>query len=90
MRTHTPLTSPGLSLHWAIFDFTSCVSGSGISSYTNDPPKAGASLQACLDAAMMVIPRGRQQEAPAYLGATAGMRLLRYKGQGERSEHQWI
>ncbi|KAM9370773.1 LOW QUALITY PROTEIN: ectonucleoside triphosphate diphosphohydrolase 8-like [Phaethornis superciliosus] len=52
------------------------VQGQGISSYANDPPKAGDSL-ACLEKALKVIPAARQRDVPAYLGATAGMRLLR-------------
>ncbi|KYO23075.1 ectonucleoside triphosphate diphosphohydrolase 8 isoform B [Alligator mississippiensis] len=55
------------------------VEGPGISSYANDPPKAGESLRKCLDEAMKTIPAERQSEVPAYLGATAGMRLLRQK-----------
>uniref|UniRef100_A0A663NEC8 Ectonucleoside triphosphate diphosphohydrolase 8-like n=1 Tax=Athene cunicularia TaxID=194338 RepID=A0A663NEC8_ATHCN len=53
------------------------VQGQGISSYANDPPKAGDSLRECLDKAMKVVPAGKQRDVPAYLGATAGMRLLR-------------
>ncbi|PIO37898.1 hypothetical protein AB205_0022190 [Aquarana catesbeiana] len=50
--------------------------GPGISSYANDPPSAGKSLVACLEEAMNIIPPEGQRGAPAYLGATAGMRLL--------------
>uniref|UniRef100_A0A674J093 Ectonucleoside triphosphate diphosphohydrolase 8 n=1 Tax=Terrapene triunguis TaxID=2587831 RepID=A0A674J093_9SAUR len=53
------------------------VQGPGISSYANDPPKAGVSLRSCLEDALKVIPDERQREVPVYLGATAGMRLLR-------------
>ncbi|XP_056361274.1 ectonucleoside triphosphate diphosphohydrolase 8-like [Oenanthe melanoleuca] len=53
------------------------VSGPGISSYADDPAGAGASLKPCLDKAMQVIPAEQQRETPTYLGATAGMRLLR-------------
>ncbi|NXH74227.1 ENTP8 diphosphohydrolase, partial [Hydrobates tethys] len=53
------------------------VQGQGISSYANDPPKAGDSLRECLDKALKVIPAAKQRDTPAYLGATAGMRLLR-------------
>ncbi|XP_030391704.1 ectonucleoside triphosphate diphosphohydrolase 8-like isoform X2 [Gopherus evgoodei] len=52
------------------------VQGPGISSYANDPPKAGVSLRSCLEDALKVIPDERQREVPVYLGATAGMRLL--------------
>ncbi|XP_075041515.1 ectonucleoside triphosphate diphosphohydrolase 8-like [Mixophyes fleayi] len=52
------------------------VVGPGISSYANDPPAAGKSLVSCLEEAMSIIPPERQRGAPAYLGATAGMRLL--------------
>ncbi|XP_025058849.1 ectonucleoside triphosphate diphosphohydrolase 8 isoform X3 [Alligator sinensis] len=53
------------------------VPGPGISSYADDPTKAGTSLKVCLDKAMTVIPAKQQKETPTYLGATAGMRLLR-------------
>ncbi|NXU48562.1 ENTP8 diphosphohydrolase, partial [Turnix velox] len=53
------------------------VSGPGISSYADNPSGAGASLKPCLDKAMQIIPAEQQRETPTYLGATAGMRLLR-------------
>ncbi|NXK48077.1 ENTP8 diphosphohydrolase, partial [Chauna torquata] len=53
------------------------VNGSGISSYADDPAGAGASLKPCLDKAMTIVPVEQQRETPTYLGATAGMRLLR-------------
>ncbi|XP_065428366.1 ectonucleoside triphosphate diphosphohydrolase 8-like isoform X1 [Chrysemys picta bellii] len=53
------------------------VPGPGISSYADNPTRAGASLRACLDKAMTIIPVEQQRETPTYLGATAGMRLLR-------------
>ncbi|NXE94875.1 ENTP8 diphosphohydrolase, partial [Menura novaehollandiae] len=53
------------------------VQGQGISSYVNDPPEAGNSLRECLDKALKVVPAAKQRDVPAYLGATAGMRLLR-------------
>ncbi|XP_068067748.1 ectonucleoside triphosphate diphosphohydrolase 8-like isoform X2 [Anomalospiza imberbis] len=53
------------------------VHGQGISSYANNPPEAGNSLRECLDKALEVIPAEKQRDVPAYLGATAGMRLLR-------------
>ncbi|NXJ79040.1 ENTP8 diphosphohydrolase, partial [Trogon melanurus] len=53
------------------------VSGPGISSYADDPAGAGASLKPCLERAMKIVPAEQQRETPTYLGATAGMRLLR-------------
>ncbi|XP_068020227.1 ectonucleoside triphosphate diphosphohydrolase 8 isoform X1 [Melanerpes formicivorus] len=53
------------------------VEGPGISSYADNPAGAGASLKPCLDRAMEIVPAEQQQETPTYLGATAGMRLLR-------------
>ncbi|XP_076211472.1 ectonucleoside triphosphate diphosphohydrolase 8-like [Aptenodytes patagonicus] len=53
------------------------VSGPGISSYADDPAGAGTSLKPCLDKAMEIVPAEQQRETPTYLGATAGMRLLR-------------
>uniref|UniRef100_A0A672UAC4 Ectonucleoside triphosphate diphosphohydrolase 8 n=1 Tax=Strigops habroptila TaxID=2489341 RepID=A0A672UAC4_STRHB len=52
------------------------VHGRGISSYANDPPKAGDSIRECLDKALKAVPAEKQRDVPAYLGATAGMRLL--------------
>ncbi|XP_066188675.1 ectonucleoside triphosphate diphosphohydrolase 8-like [Sylvia atricapilla] len=54
------------------------VQGQGISSYANNPPEAGNSLRECLDKALQVVPAEKQRDVPSYLGATAGMRLLRY------------
>ncbi|NXK66212.1 ENTP8 diphosphohydrolase, partial [Sylvietta virens] len=53
------------------------VQGQGISSYANNPPEAGNSLRECLDKALQVVPAEKHRDVPAYLGATAGMRLLR-------------
>ncbi|XP_058709828.1 ectonucleoside triphosphate diphosphohydrolase 8-like [Poecile atricapillus] len=53
------------------------VAGPGISSYADEPAGAGASLKPCLDKAMKIVPAEQQRETPTYLGATAGMRLLR-------------
>uniref|UniRef100_A0A8C5X5L3 ENTP8 diphosphohydrolase n=1 Tax=Malurus cyaneus samueli TaxID=2593467 RepID=A0A8C5X5L3_9PASS len=52
------------------------VQGQGISSYANNPPEAGNSLRECLHKALMAVPAEKQRDVPAYLGATAGMRLL--------------
>ncbi|XP_066549325.1 ectonucleoside triphosphate diphosphohydrolase 1 isoform X2 [Amia ocellicauda] len=53
------------------------VEGPGISSYSKKLEKAGASLQNCMEKAKEIIPERRHSETPVYLGATAGMRLLR-------------
>ncbi|KAM4661973.1 ectonucleoside triphosphate diphosphohydrolase 8-like [Discoglossus pictus] len=53
------------------------VEGPGISSYANNPPEAGKSLINCLKQAMGYISQESQKETPVFLGATAGMRLLR-------------
>ncbi|XP_066222735.1 ectonucleoside triphosphate diphosphohydrolase 2 [Saccopteryx leptura] len=56
---------------------SSCdVHGGGISSYADDPSKAGQSLVECLDQALRDVPKERHVGTPLYLGATAGMRLL--------------
>ncbi|XP_005408631.1 PREDICTED: ectonucleoside triphosphate diphosphohydrolase 2 isoform X2 [Chinchilla lanigera] len=56
---------------------SSCdVQGGGISSYADDPSKAGQSLVECLEQAMQDVPTERHAGTPLYLGATAGMRLL--------------
>lgn len=53
------------------------VSGPGISSYASDPAQAGESLRGCLEEALAAVPEAQQQRTPMFLGATAGMRLLR-------------
>ncbi|XP_068111224.1 ectonucleoside triphosphate diphosphohydrolase 1 isoform X2 [Hyperolius riggenbachi] len=53
------------------------VEGNGISSYHENPIRAGLSLQTCMDKALEHIPANKHKETPVYLGATAGMRLLR-------------
>ncbi|KAI5253641.1 ectonucleoside triphosphate diphosphohydrolase 2 isoform X1 [Manis pentadactyla] len=56
---------------------SSCdVRGGGISSYADNPSRAGQSLAECLDQALQDVPKERHQGTPLYLGATAGMRLL--------------
>ncbi|XP_032722178.1 ectonucleoside triphosphate diphosphohydrolase 2 isoform X1 [Lontra canadensis] len=56
---------------------SSCdVHGGGISSYADNPSRAGRSLVECLDQALQQVPKERHRDTPLYLGATAGMRLL--------------
>nr|XP_045017169.1 ectonucleoside triphosphate diphosphohydrolase 8 isoform X2 [Jaculus jaculus] len=59
------------------------VSGPGISSYASDPALAGESLRGCLEEALALIPKTQHQETPTFLGATAGMRLLRQKNSSQ-------
>lgn len=54
------------------------LAGPGISGYSHATEKAGPSLAQCLQQAKEVIPSAQHKETPVYLGATAGMRLLRY------------
>lgn len=53
------------------------VTGKGLSSYAKTPSEAGSSLQKCLDTAEEKIPWLLKKYTPVYIGATAGMRLLR-------------
>ncbi|XP_053328487.1 ectonucleoside triphosphate diphosphohydrolase 2 [Spea bombifrons] len=57
------------------------VEGPGISSYYQDPPEAGKSLEPCLKQAVKDVPASRHSMTPVYLGATAGMRLLNWTNQ---------
>uniref|UniRef100_A0A8C5SNP7 Ectonucleoside triphosphate diphosphohydrolase 1 n=1 Tax=Laticauda laticaudata TaxID=8630 RepID=A0A8C5SNP7_LATLA len=50
----------------------------GISSYANAVENASVPLKHCMDSAKEIVPQEKHQETPVYLGATAGMRLLRY------------
>lgn len=54
------------------------LAGPGISGYSHATEEAGPSLAQCLQQAKEVIPSAQHKETPVYLGATAGMRLLRY------------
>ena len=49
----------------------------GLSSYADEPDKAGASLQPLLEKAMETIPEGQRAETPVEVRATAGLRLLK-------------
>ncbi|XP_071337931.1 ectonucleoside triphosphate diphosphohydrolase 2-like [Trachinotus anak] len=51
--------------------------GGGISSYAGVRGGAAESLKACLEQAVKDIPKSRHHQTPLYLGATAGMRLLK-------------
>ncbi|NXX77678.1 ENTP8 diphosphohydrolase, partial [Urocolius indicus] len=62
------------------------VAGPGISSYADNPAGAGASLKPCLDKALELIPAEQQRDTPIYLGATAGMRLLREQNSTEAQQ----
>ncbi|XP_043568806.1 ectonucleoside triphosphate diphosphohydrolase 1 isoform X3 [Chiloscyllium plagiosum] len=65
-----------------VTEVDSCkVKGPGISSYWNDIEQAGKSLKMCLDKAKERVPEKQQYVTPVYLGATAGMRLLRSQNQ---------
>ncbi|XP_007898392.1 ectonucleoside triphosphate diphosphohydrolase 8 [Callorhinchus milii] len=57
------------------------VNGPGISGYAENPPKAGESLRPCLDNVSSYIPVESQKETIIYLGATAGMRLLKIQNE---------
>uniref|UniRef100_A0AAY4ACP5 Ectonucleoside triphosphate diphosphohydrolase 8 n=1 Tax=Denticeps clupeoides TaxID=299321 RepID=A0AAY4ACP5_9TELE len=57
------------------------VEGGGISSYKQNPLAAGQSLRKCLDVAKATIPAKQHGTSPVYLGATAGMRLLKLQDQ---------
>ncbi|XP_067935901.1 ectonucleoside triphosphate diphosphohydrolase 3-like isoform X2 [Watersipora subatra] len=55
------------------------VEGGGLTDYTDMPEEAGSSLTKCLNMAAHNISWASKQFTPVYLGATAGMRLLRLK-----------
>nr|KAF6424834.1 ectonucleoside triphosphate diphosphohydrolase 1 [Molossus molossus] len=57
------------------------VKGPGISKYAHKIHDLGIYLTECMEKARKVIPISRHQETPVYLGATAGMRLLRLENE---------
>lgn len=62
------------------------VEGGGISSYAGKRTQAAQSLVVCLDRAKEVIPKSRHHLSPVYLGATAGMRLLKMSDAAKSDE----
>ncbi|XP_048469764.1 ectonucleoside triphosphate diphosphohydrolase 8-like [Rhincodon typus] len=60
-----------------------CDVDEGISSFANDPAKAGQSLRPCLDKMLKYIPPKEFQETNISLGATDGMRLLELQNQSQ-------
>ncbi|KAM9325887.1 ectonucleoside triphosphate diphosphohydrolase 2 [Gastrophryne carolinensis] len=62
------------------------VKGPGISSYWQNPPDAGKSLEECLNQAVEDVPSHRHSITPLYLGATAGMRLLNWTNQAASNQ----
>ncbi|NWS96336.1 ENTP1 diphosphohydrolase, partial [Mionectes macconnelli] len=62
------------------------VEGPGISGYSHATENAGPSLAQCLQQAKEVIPSMQHKETPVYLGATAGMRLLRLENKSAADE----
>ncbi|KAL1276053.1 hypothetical protein QQF64_035676 [Cirrhinus molitorella] len=77
-----PVTRPSSCTSGIVSQKQSCdVEGDGISSYVQNPPAAGESLKKCLDITKAAIPEGQWKATPVYLGATAGMRLLRLQNQ---------
>ena len=71
-------TSKILPVHFVISFVFITHSGGGISSYAGQQGAAGQSLVVCLDKAVKDIPKERHRLTPVYLGATAGMRLLKW------------
>ncbi|XP_073534156.1 ectonucleoside triphosphate diphosphohydrolase 3 [Phyllobates terribilis] len=57
------------------------VNGLGISSYASEPGKAAKNIDNCMKKVISVIPFNQHNSTPVYLGATAGMRLLRLKNE---------
>uniref|UniRef100_A0A673TS05 Ectonucleoside triphosphate diphosphohydrolase 1 n=1 Tax=Suricata suricatta TaxID=37032 RepID=A0A673TS05_SURSU len=55
--------------------------GPGISRYAQRLNEIDAYLTECMERASQVIPRSQHQGTPVYLGATAGMRLLRMENE---------
>nr|XP_033785957.1 ectonucleoside triphosphate diphosphohydrolase 3 isoform X2 [Geotrypetes seraphini] len=62
------------------------VKGSGISSYGNNPQGAAKSIEDCIEKVKEKIPSHQQNSTPVYLGATAGMRLLRSQNEKAANE----
>ncbi|XP_052042198.1 ectonucleoside triphosphate diphosphohydrolase 1 isoform X1 [Apodemus sylvaticus] len=57
------------------------VKGPGISKYAQKTDEIGAYLAECMEMSTELIPASKQPQTPVYLGATAGMRLLRMESE---------
>ena len=60
--------------------YLTCAAGHirGISSFYKNPEDAGKSLDSCIEnKAKKLVPSYARDKSPIYLGATAGMRLLK-------------
>lgn len=51
--------------------------GPGISSYVATPSDVKGPLTKCLEEAKRTVPPERRNKTPVFLGATAGMRMLK-------------
>ncbi|XP_006831516.1 PREDICTED: ectonucleoside triphosphate diphosphohydrolase 1 [Chrysochloris asiatica] len=65
-----------------VYETASCeVKGPGISSYASNLQDIPVYLSKCMGKAKDLIPKYKHQDTPLYLGATAGMRLLRMENE---------
>ena len=62
---------------WMQFILQALIAGSGLAKFKDNPSAAGTSLMSCLQQAEDDIPPSMHSFSRVYLGATAGMRLLR-------------
>uniref|UniRef100_A0A8D2KSN2 Ectonucleoside triphosphate diphosphohydrolase 3 n=1 Tax=Varanus komodoensis TaxID=61221 RepID=A0A8D2KSN2_VARKO len=62
------------------------VKGPGISSYGNNPREIAEPINDCMNKVKEKIPSHLHSSTPVYLGATAGMRLLRSQNESAASE----
>lgn len=60
--------------------------GPGISEFAKKLGEIDIYLEACMERARTVVPKSQHAETPVYLGATAGMRLLRMKNENLASK----
>ncbi|KAF3827786.1 hypothetical protein GH733_001021, partial [Mirounga leonina] len=65
-----------------VHQITECkLRGPGVSRYAQKLSEIDIYLTACMVRATQVVPKSQHQETPVYLGATAGMRLLRIENE---------
>ncbi|XP_074842221.1 ectonucleoside triphosphate diphosphohydrolase 3 isoform X1 [Carettochelys insculpta] len=66
--------------------FRCSVKGPGISSYANNPQEMVKPINNCMNKVKEKIPSHLHKNTPVYLGATAGMRLLRLQNETAANE----
>ena len=62
---------------YCILNYCAINAGGGLTTYAEQPSNLSAPLEVCLKEAQNKIPSDKHKTTPVFLGATAGMRMLK-------------